>query len=1188
MNVRLVLAAVAGVYLAACAWTPRAWSQGAILHKTGPIQVSQDGQQFWCVNPDHDSVTKFIDGGTFYNSAQIFLPNIGQKHNPRGLSLRPGAHEIWIPTQNSDRVYVYDTMFNTIITTLFLPTGSGAASIVFSPDGSLAIVSCQRSASLVVFDAATRALIQTVPVFRRPNGMSFTSNPNELWVTHTLPEGDNSYVSVVDTTTWKVKSFIEFRLVNPRTTGQVQDDPVPIAEGGYILFRGHFAQPPGSTDIWFPCQYHNFLNDVMTADSTIQSAIHKVNLSTYEHYLDNRAVVTAVYAHNNSNVLLGDGWNARVSGPIDVAYDAAGTTAYIVHNSSNDVLVVPTGIGLTKPMGSQPLTEIGVGEAPIGIAASPISPKLYVVNYLGRSVSVIDTTTNTVSATLLSTPFTPDPVPANVRAGARIFNTSADSRTSVNEKVSCASCHPDGDTDGFPWEFAQFGVGTRATLTLFGQALTIGPQVGGRGQLHRGGDRDEVQDFDFTFRTAFMNATGFLPGANPPLGTPNSGLSTDLDNMSAFVLSLSPLRNSPYRAPDGSLTASQVRGAELFKSTTGPYATNCATCHIPPTFTDMNFHNVGGVAPAPEFQGPEFNTPTLVGAWDHPPYKQTAGAVSTDDFFSLSSVLRATNARTGLHGNTSGLNRVQLRDLENFLFAIDGRMADEGIAAVIDAAPPRVVEVRPISLNAVQVVFDETVDEATAEDISNYSLSDGIRAYAPSAAVLDTVRGNIVTLSVALRYYGCPVTYTLTPGPVQDVAGAVSGGANNSLDTADPTNARSFVLNGFITVTFGDTGNETFTSVSQDASFNSTLSTTSHHNIRLYAQPAIPSKGFLKFDFVPALTSVCGVTDPAAITDARFSLVPKLGYTNTIEFRRCFQPWNEPPRDACVACAGAVTRQHSTYNTLLWRQSGARAVGGSGTGVSEYYPTNTFDTAATSDLITVVEGIGSRQEFSSPAILDAFRFWFANPSVNFGYAVSAMPLNFQGTEFWADEAENGRHGSVLTITFAVAPQTGDDCDMNGAADDCQILANAALDANSNGVLDDCEPGACCVQGVCQQLTLPACNAAGGTFFGIGVDCAAVTCPPPTGACCLNSACSVVSQAACTQMGGTYQGDGSVCTPNPCPCRVDYNHDGIVTSQDFFDFLGDFFLGAGDYNQDGMSTSQDFFDFITDFFVGCAP
>ena len=53
------------------------------------------------------------------------------------------------------------------------------------------------------------------------------------------------------------------------------------------------------------------------------------------------------------------------------------------------------------------------------------------------------------------------------------------------------------------------------------------------------------------------------------------------------------------------------------------------------------------------------------------------------------------------------------------------------------------------------------------------------------------------------------------------------------------------------------------------------------------------------------------------------------------------------------------------------------------------------------------------------------------------------------------------------------------------------------------------------------------------------------------------------------------------------CACDWNASGSVNSQDFFDFLADFFNGQANFDCTGGTNSQDFFEFLTCFFGGCA-
>ncbi|MGE3107636.1 MAG: serine protease [Phycisphaerales bacterium] len=107
------------------------------------------------------------------------------------------------------------------------------------------------------------------------------------------------------------------------------------------------------------------------------------------------------------------------------------------------------------------------------------------------------------------------------------------------------------------------------------------------------------------------------------------------------------------------------------------------------------------------------------------------------------------------------------------------------------------------------------------------------------------------------------------------------------------------------------------------------------------------------------------------------------------------------------------------------------------------------------------------------------------------------------------------------------------------------------------------------------------------------------CLPANQVGCDDDFCGLQSQVTVpTLIGATYTvrvggfgaeaGEGVLTISALAPC-CDWNNDGIITSQDFFDFLVAFFAGTGDFNGNGAVTSQDLFDFFACFFLppfGC--
>ncbi|MFH1107591.1 MAG: hypothetical protein V1790_00110 [Planctomycetota bacterium] len=134
------------------------------------------------------------------------------------------------------------------------------------------------------------------------------------------------------------------------------------------------------------------------------------------------------------------------------------------------------------------------------------------------------------------------------------------------------------------------------------------------------------------------------------------------------------------------------------------------------------------------------------------------------------------------------------------------------------------------------------------------------------------------------------------------------------------------------------------------------------------------------------------------------------------------------------------------------------------------------------------------------------------------------------------------NGSNCTLVPQTCPGFGACCHYDG---DCfDDFTHAECDTIGGTYEQDasvCSPtlacdqrGACCaITGTCLFITESQCTGIGDgvVFRGIGVGCAANTCP--TGACCTTTGCEVLTVPGCTSAGGEFQGVDIACTPSPC-------------------------------------------------------
>ncbi len=152
-------------------------------------------------------------------------------------------------------------------------------------------------------------------------------------------------------------------------------------------------------------------------------------------------------------------------------------------------------VAVLDPVGKREVMRFDAGRAPQGLAVSADGLRLFVSNFMDRSVTVHDLTRlvqfgeYNVPAPATLAAVASERLTAQVLNGKRLFYDARDPRLARDSYLSCATCHRDGGSDGRVWDLTGLGEGLRNTISLRGRA-------GAQGRLHWSGNFDEVQDFE--------------------------------------------------------------------------------------------------------------------------------------------------------------------------------------------------------------------------------------------------------------------------------------------------------------------------------------------------------------------------------------------------------------------------------------------------------------------------------------------------------------------------------------------------------------------------------------------------------------------------------------------------------------------------------------------------------------------
>ncbi|MEM9593044.1 MAG: Ig-like domain-containing protein [Acidobacteriota bacterium] len=579
----------------------------------GQIACDASARRVWKVDPDNDSLAA-IDADALSLEVEVAVCD-----DPRGVA-RTGSGDLWVACHDDDTLRVLNASGDPLAS---IPTGYGSApvAVVTSPDGATVYAALSGSGQVRRFDAATRQQTGALDLGPRPRALAVSGDGSRLLVTRLLSPAGHGEVWDVDTAAFTLSRTLRI----PKFGGEDNRDTTASGRGVANYLTGIAISPDGQTALVTANKPNSerglvFAED-LDSDNTVRNLLVRLDLGS-------GTVAGAVDIDNSDSAS-------------SVAYSPLGDYVFITLQGDDDVLVLDallldqvTGLGSF-------VSRLGVGAAPQGVCVDPTTRRTFVANFMGRSVTVLETDgllrlgNRNVTGPEIATSSTEALAP-EVLQGKRLFYHSADPRMSAEGYMSCATCHLDGGHDGRTWDFTGRGEGFRNTTSLRGRAGT------GQGNVHWTANFDEIQDFENDIRGAF-GGRGFLTDSDfaatsAPLGPAKAGLSADLDALAAYVTSLvrSTVPRSPFRQADGSMTAQALSGQAVFQ------ASACGDCHGGADFTDSTsgaatLRDVGTLRTTSggRLGGPlpGIDTPTLLGVWNTPPYFHDGSAPTLDDVF---------------------------------------------------------------------------------------------------------------------------------------------------------------------------------------------------------------------------------------------------------------------------------------------------------------------------------------------------------------------------------------------------------------------------------------------------------------------------------------------------------------------------------------------------------------------------
>ena len=594
---------------------------------SSPIAVTGDDAFVVAVNTLNGSVSVFSVAG----DSNIKLAEIPTGQHPQSVATSPDGQRAYVTNQFSNTVSVIDLELLTKIEDI--PVGAGPYGIALTPDGSRAYVSNSGSGTVSIIDTNSGTVAATIPVPGvQPRGIAVTNNnagrgTELVFVTQFLSQPTPSGTPGLDRGS-EGKIFVLSTDDDSQVQGVIT---LPAQETGFAADRTKFGGTDKDPTFAYPNQLQaialkngrGYLPNI--AASPEGPVKFNVNTQAFVSTFDSAARAEVPGATINLHAAVrSQTFTPKLffANPWAIAFKHASDEGYVVSAASDAIVKItldangiPSVMTDTKPDGTTQVRFIEVGLNPRGIAVNQADTRAYVLNYISKDITIIDISGDqeTVLASLASAD-----LPAALSDGAKflagnyLFNSSRGTfDEGVSERLSsegwqaCASCHPDGLSDGVVWQFAS---GPRKTIPLNGSFSAASPDTNQR-VFNFSAVFDEVEDFELNIRGVsggaglIVTAGSTEPDANVKAFDPPNAGRTQLhyagfpawDAITAWVKFRIDSPGSPQVNVDPASDVARqiIVGRELFT------AANCQACHGGPKWSTSQV-DFARVSPFPE------------------------------------------------------------------------------------------------------------------------------------------------------------------------------------------------------------------------------------------------------------------------------------------------------------------------------------------------------------------------------------------------------------------------------------------------------------------------------------------------------------------------------------------------------------------------------------------------------------